>query len=209
MQDAQSEKRDKENLTIIRDKFLGLLKKKFTLENSSPYSSPRNRAKVSYRIEQGFTALCKLTYIDFTSLELEQTSDKKKTRIDNFGQEIKKGGKHKIVFADELERNKLKDKNKRRNSFPKLKEKNGKKEKKNERKRNNSAGVGKRNLIKKFYNIYNLNNGKAKLDKFKNVDIIDFQSTKKENKLNTYSLKKNIVVSDEDNVCCSCYCLIF
>ncbi len=219
MQNVQPEKRNKENLTFLKKKLFTAIKKKLTInsDNSSTYWSPRNKNKARYQIEKDFAALYKLTYIDFNSLDLEQTSEKKKTRIDNFGQEIKKGGRHKIAFADELnlvntvdlgKEKKKGNKNKRRNSFPKCKEEN-KSEKLKEIKRSNSYDISRWYLVKHFYNIYNINNVKEKPKKFNNLDVIDFESTKKENKLNTYLIRKNIAIPDEDNVCCSCYCSIY
>jgi hypothetical protein len=187
--------------------------------NSSTFYSPRNRAKTFHKMKRNIAALYKLTFIDFNSIDLENASEKKKTRIDNFGREIKKGGKHKIVFADELylvktleEGKNKKDKkeanNKRRNSFPKIKDKKKYKDEKFKNiKRCNSFNICKRYLIN--HNIDNFCYNQKKPEKFNNLDIIDFESTKKENKLNTYFIKKNIVVPDEDNVCCSCYCSIF
>ena len=170
-------------------------------------------------MNRNIAALYKLTFIDFNSIDLERTSEKKKTRIDNFGREIKKGGKQKIVFADELylvktieegknKKGKKEASDKRRNSYPKIKnEKKCKDEKYKNIKRCNSFDICKRYLIN--HNIDNFCYNKKKPEKFNNLDIIDFESTKKENKLNTYFIKKNIVVPDEDNVCCSCYCSIF
>ena len=108
-------------------------------------------------------------------------------------------------------KNKKQDKNennkKRRNSYPKIKNKKAKDETYKAIKRSNSFDLCKRYLIN--HNIDNFCYNQKKPEKFNNLDIIDFESTKKENKLNTYFFKKNIVVPDEDNVCCSCYCSIF
>ena len=187
--------------------------------NSSTFYSPRIRAKTFHKMKRNIAALYKLTFIDFNSIDLENASEKKKTRVDNFGREIKKGGKQKIVFADELHlvknieegKNKKQDKNennkKRRNSYPKIKNKKAKDETYKAIKRSNSFDLCKRYLIN--HNIDNFCYNQKKPEKFNNLDIIDFESTKKENKLNTYFFKKNIVVPDEDNVCCSCYCSIF
>ena len=187
--------------------------------NSSTFYSPRIRAKTFHKMKRNIAALYKLTFIDFNSIDLENASEKKKTRVDNFGREIKKGGKQKIVFADELylvktieegknKKGKKEASDKRRNSYPKIKnEKKCKDEKYKNIKRCNSFDICKRYLIN--HNIDNFCYNQKKPEKFNNLDIIDFESTKKENKLNTYFFKKNIVVPDEDNVCCSCYCSIF
>ena len=76
-------------------------------------------------------------------------------------------------------------------------------------KRNNSFDVSYNYKMKHIYKIFNIINSKYKSKKFNNVDIIDIESTKKENKLNTYYLQKNINLSDEGNVSCSCYCTVF
>ena len=219
MQNDNKEKRPEENLIVLQEKSNANNKNRKSIDsnNSSTFYSPRNRAKTFHKMNRNIAALYKLTYIDFNSIDLERTSEKKKTRIDNFGREIKKGGKHKIVFADELHlvktieegKNKKQDKNenniKRRNSHPKIKNKKAKDEIYKTIKRSNSFDLCKRY----FHNIDNFCYNQKKPEKFNNLDIIDFESTKKENKLNTYFFKKNIVVPDEDNVCCSCYCSIF
>ena len=174
---------------------------------SSTISSPRNENRAFYKKgKKDFAALYKLTFIDFNSIDLEQDSDKKKIRTDNFGQEIKKGGKQKIAFADELNLNN--NKNKRKKSFNEN-IRNNNNEKIKSIRRFNSCDISNKFVKKYFYKIYNVNNSKSKPDKFNNVDIIDIESTKKENKLNTYYLKKNLNFQDEGNVSCSCYCNIF
>jgi hypothetical protein len=221
MQNDNKEKRPEENLIVLQEKSNANNKNRHSIDsnNSSTFYSPRNRAKTFHKMNRNIAALYKLTFIDFNSIDLERTSEKKKTRIDNFGREIKKGGKQKIVFADELHlvktieegKNKKQDKNennkKRRNSYPKNKNKKAKDETYKTIKRSNSFDLCKRYL--KNHNIDNFCYNQKKPEKFNNLDIIDFESTKKENKLNTYFFKKNIVVPDEDNVCCSCYCSIF
>ena len=221
MKNAQKEKRYKEDLAILREKFLGNICRRLSISsNDSTCSTPRNKLNALYKSGKEFAALYRLTYLDFTSLDLDETFEKKKIRIDNFGQEIKKGGKHKIVFADELQKvktlesikyqNKKEniDNNKRSNSFPKCKgEIKAKNEKEKNIKRNNSFDISKRYLVNHLNNIDLISNKKP--NKFNNVDIIDFESTKKENKLNTYFFKKKIVVPDDDKACCSCYCSIF
>ena len=221
MQNEQQENRPKENLTILRKKLIGKLKKKLTLElnNNSTFYSPRNKAKAFHNLEKDFPAIYKLTFIDLSSMDMDQTSEKKKTRTDNFGREIKKGGKHKIVFADELQfvkqmkldDKKIKEDFKRKNSCPKNKEEKNKEniELFKNIKRSNSFDLSANYLSNHYYNIDNFTLFKKKPSKFNNLDIIDFQSTKKENKLNTYFFRKNIVLADEGNVCCSCYCNIF
>ena len=223
MQNVREERRFKENLTILKKRLLKKIGSNLTINTnqSSTISSPRNVNRPFYKKgKKDFAALYKLTFIDFNSIDLEQDSDKKKIRKDNFGQEIKKGGKQKIAFADELnfvkmdESNDIKDKkinnkkNKRKQSFNEnIRITNNEKIK--SIRRFNSFDISNKFVKKYFYKIYNVNNNKSKPDKFNNVDIIDIESTKKENKLNTYYLKKNLNFQDEGNVSCSCYCNIF
>ena len=104
MQNVREERRFKENLTILKKRLLKKIGSNLTINTnqSSTISSPRNESRPFYKKEKDFAALYKLTFIDFEGLELEQDSEKKKIRTDNFGQVIKKGGKQKIAFADEL-----------------------------------------------------------------------------------------------------------
>ena len=217
MQNELQERGPKENLTILHDTSLTKLQKKISSisNSSSTYSSPRNNNS-TFPKEKNFTVLHKL-FSAFNSLNSEPISEKKKIRTDNFGRTIKKKGKQKIIFADELIFIKTSEKNKnkkiksnksmkRRNSFQK--KINNKSEFFKRGKRSNSFainGISIRCLNRYFYNNYY----KIKPKKFINVDIIDFESTKKENKLNTYFVKKNLDLSNENNVSCSCYCSIF
>ena len=223
MQNVREERRFKENLTILKKRLLKKIGSNLTINTnqSSTISSPRNESRPFHKKgKKDFAALYKLTFIDFNSIDLEHDSDKKKIRKDNFGQEIKKGGKQKIAFADELnfvkmdESDDIKDKkinnkkNKRKQSFNEnIRITNNEKIK--SIRRFNSFDISNKFVKKYFYKIYNVNNNKSKSDKFNNVDIIDIESTKKENKLNTYYLKKNLNFQDEGNVSCSCYCNIF
>ena len=224
MQNVQKEKRPKENLTMLKKSLFEKMQKKLTIElnNSSTLCSPRKNIKTFNHLEKDFPALYKLTFIDFSSIDLDQTSEKKKTRKDNFGRKIKKGGKQKIVFADELDfvkpmkldgkkinEEKNDKKYKRRITNIESKEEKNKKKEKNELfkkfKRSNSFDISTKNC----YGINNFYFFKRKPSKFNNLDIIDIESTKKENKLNTYFFRKNLALGDEDNVSCSCYCNIF
>ena len=76
-------------------------------------------------------------------------------------------------------------------------------------KRNNSFDISKKYKDNYFYNKFSLNNSKAKPKKFISVDIINVESTKKENKLNTYFISKDNIFKDVGDVSCSCYCSIF
>ena len=180
---------------------LGSLKSK--LEKEIPFSVRSN----------GFG-----TKQELNNIFLEET----KKRTDNFGREIKKGGKHKIAFADDLDiikslipekpennskhisRKSMRIKNNTplknlRISFTSIKK----------AKRSNSLN-NDRSSIKKI--IYNISKKKTKSQKkFKNsiVDIINVENLKEETKLNTYSIKNRVANGEEENVCCSCYCSIW
>ena len=180
---------------------LGSLKSK--LEKEIPFSVRSN----------GFG-----TKQELNNIFLEET----KKRTDNFGREIKKGGKHKIAFADDLDiiksllpekpennskhisRKSMRIKNHTplknlRISFTSIKKE----------KRSNSLN-NDRSSIKKI--IYNISKKKTKSQKkFKNsiVDIINVENLKEETKLNTYSIKNRVANVEEENVCCSCYCSIW
>jgi len=223
MQNVREERRFKENLTILQKRLLKKVGSNLTINTnqSSTISSPRNENTLFYKKgNKDFAALYKLTFIDFNIIDLEQDSVKKKIRKDNFGHEIKKGGKHKIVFADELnfvkidELDDIKDieiknnKIRRKESFNES-IRNNDNEKIKSIRRFNSFDKSNKFVKKYFSKIYKVNNRKTKTYKFNNVDIIDFESTKKENKLNTYYLQKNLNFQDEGNVSCSCYCNIF
>ena len=152
---------------------------------------------------------------ELNNIFLEET----KRRTDNFGHQIKKGGKHKIAFADDLDiikslmpekqennikhasRKSLRIKNNTplknlRNSFISIKNK----------KRSNSLKNDKSSIKRIIYNI-----SKRKTKKFKDsiVDIINVENLKKETKLNTYSIKNRVANAEEENVYCSCYCSIY
>ena len=220
MQNECQERGPEENLTIHQEAILTKLQKNVSLNSnsSSTISSPRNKNPI-FPKEKNFTDLHKLISIDSNSLNSEPESAKKKKRIDNFGRKIEKKGKQKIIFADELmfgglcekkENIKIKSNKsmKRSNSFQKKMIKKNEFLKRN--KRSYSFDINNiriRCIIRYFYN--NFYYYKLKPKKFINVDIIDFESTKKENKLNTYFIKRNLDLTNEDNVSCSCYCSIF
>jgi len=218
MQNEFQERGPKENLTILQDTTLTKLQKNISSNSnlSSTDSSPRNKNSTFPKVKT-FTVLHK-SFSDINSINSESISEKKKIRTDNFGRKIQKKGKHKIIFADELlffkaseksEKIKIKANKsmKRSNSFQK--KRNIKDEFLKRNKRSNSFDINDisiRCLNRYFYNNYNY---KIKQKKFINVDIIDFESTKKENKLNTYFVKRNLDLTNEDNVSCSCYCSIY
>ena len=177
---------------------------KLFFSESSTDASQRNSHPLIDSKEQRFPGVCKLAFID-------SGRQQKKKRVDYFGKEIKKGGKHKITFADELyfvdkDKNNKDNKMLRNNSFSNYLSENKKIfEFLKSNKRSNSFDIS----TKYCYGINNFYFFKRKPSKFNNLDIINIESTKKENKLNTYFFKKNLVLGDEDNVSCSCYCNIF
>ena len=141
----------------------------------------------------------------------------KSTRKDNYGNDIKKGGKHKIAFADELKitaslmkKNENISKNRKslklssskhleESLFPKLPMLIIKR-------RSRTPINSRSSMIKNIINIFK-NNKKCKrnIEEFL-INVIKFESTKKENKINAYSIKKANNLDEE--VCCSCYCFV-
>ena len=139
------------------------------------------------------------------------------SRRDNFGNEIKKGGKQKIVFADEL------------NIIKSLEQTGKKKNPKDERIYSPSKTFGKRSIfpimrtikrsstmknsrdlmIKSIINIKKKNTGKKGKMEDPLVDVINVECIKNETKLNTYSIKNRINQEQEQETCCTCYCSIF
>ena len=140
-----------------------------------------------------------------------------KSRKDIFGREIRKKGKHKISFVDDLDMIKSLMPENGRNNKKKLNNKTYFSSKNlrqylpeiNIKKRFNSVNEGRHTMLK---NIYNMTKIKTKSNiKFKesNVHIIAIENLKKETKLNTYLIKKINPLPDEENVICSCYCSIW
>lgn len=153
--------------------------------------------------------------INFTNIYLEET----KKRKDNFGREIKKGGKHKIAFADDLVLIKsFTPENNRENIFRKYmrnknysSEKNLKKIFLNEKviKRSNSFSNDRNKMMKNLYNISKVKTKSKKKFNESFVHIIKVEKFKEENKLNTFSFKNRNSMAEEENVSCSCYCSIW
>lgn len=145
------------------------------------------------------------------NLEEESTS-----RKDNFGNEIKKGGKHKIAFADELDiiqslmqsdKNKSL-KNDRNYSASKTLGERGMPILRT-RKRSSSLKNSNASMMKSILNISKYNTNKKKKLEGPLVDVINVECIKNETKLNTFSIKKRIVEGQEQGECCTCYCSIF
>lgn len=139
-----------------------------------------------------------------------------KKRRDNFGREIKKGGKHKIAFADDLDIIKsLTPETPRENNIRKrLRSYSLEKNMKNifsgikEIKRSNSLTNDKSKMMKNIYNISKVKINSKKKFKKSFVHIIKVEKFKTENKLNNFSIKRNDL-AEEENVSCSCYCSIW
>ena len=145
----------------------------------------------------------------------EENSFRSFTRRDNFGNEIKKGGKHKISFADEIKvaetlmenkNNKKMSKNNKYKKHYSSKCLEGENLSISGFQRRAITPKNSRALLKKcICNIYK--NNKKIIEDFL-VNVIKIESTKKETKLNTYSIK-NRIIPEEEQVCCSCYCSIW
>jgi hypothetical protein len=146
------------------------------------------------------------------NLEEEPTS-----RKDNFGNEIKKGGMHKIAFADELniiqsimpldkkknsQNNRIYSPSKnfgKRSIFPIMRT----------RKRASTINNSRTSMMKSILNISKKNTNKKRQMEGPLVDVINVECIKNETKLNTYSIKNRIVEGQEQETCCTCYCSIF
>ena len=148
---------------------------------------------------------------------IKKNSEEEPTsRKDNFGNEIKKGGKHKIAFADEL------------NIIQSIMPMDKKKNSKNNRIYSPSKNLGKRSnfpimrirkrastinnsrtsVMKSLLNITKKNTNKKTQLEGPLVDVINVECIKNETKINTYSIKNRIIEGQEQEVCCTCYCSI-
>lgn len=141
----------------------------------------------------------------------------KKVRIDNFGNEIKKGGKQKIAFADEMKIIETLDENNNKNIYKRSKNKKNSSKSSiedfkliNKNKiRSNTPENTKSSIKKFFYNIYKNNIKNKNYFEEYLVNEIKIECKKTETKLNTFSIRKNINSEEEEQVCCSCYCSIW
>ena len=145
--------------------------------------------------------------------------EEQKKRRDNFGKEIKKGGKHKITFADDLDiikslspekgkKNIIRKSMRFNSNFPSKNVKYSLPEIK-QIKRSNSFINDRSSLKNIIYNILKIKTKSNKKFKENFVYIIDVENLKKENKLNTFSIKNRTALAEEENVSCSCYCSIW
>ena len=161
----------------------------------------------------------RINMLEFEKIDEEEI--KPNIRKDIFGREIKKGGKHKVSFADDLviiesllpeSKNIIEHKNS--NKIGEILEHKNSSSKNLKLalpeiktiKRSNSFIKGKISMMKNVYNI-----SKIKTKKFKkfSIDVINIENMKKETKLNTFVVKNRVATGDEENVSCSCYCSIW
>ena len=173
-------------------------------------SSVKSTSSSSFRFYNKL-AIVSQKYSFKKNLEEEPSS-----RKDNFGNEIKKGGKQKIAFADELNiiqsimpKDKNENKNGRiyspskdldkRNFFPLMRT----------RKRAYTLDISRASMMKNILNIKKNNTNKKRELEGPLVDVINVECIKKETKLNTYIVKKTINEEQEQDTCCTCYCSIF
>ena len=161
----------------------------------------------------------RINMLEFEKIDEEEI--KPNVRKDIFGREIKKGGKHKISFADDLDiiksllpECKIVIEHKSSHKIGEILQKENSPSKNltyalpeiKTIKRSNSFTKGKISMMKNVYNI-----SKIKTKKFKkfNVEVINIENMKKETKLNTFAVKNRVVAPEEENVSCSCYCSIW
>lgn len=153
--------------------------------------------------------------------KIDEEEIKPNIRKDIFGKEIKKGGKHKITFADDLDiiksllpesKNVIEHKRSQKICEVVAKKDSSSKNLKlalseiKAIKRANSFNKGRISMIK---NVYNMSKIKTKKFKKFNVEVINIENMKKETKLNTFAVKNRIAAAEEENVSCSCYCSIW
>ena len=193
------------------------LTKKLLLKNLSNENNEMSNSKESTSRTYEFMNMYKIKSEKKLNIPFsEVNSSKSSIRKDNFGNEIKKGGKQKIAFADEIQvvndllennkNNKLKN-NRKKNfssskclfedilSINKIK------------KRALTPKNSKSSLIKIINNIYKYNINKKYFEDLL-VNVIKIESTKKETKLNTFFMNNRNNIEEEQQVCCSCYCSI-
>jgi paraquat-inducible protein B len=161
----------------------------------------------------------RINMLEFEKIDEEEI--KPNIRKDIFGREIKKGGKHKISFADDLDiiksllpERKNVIEHKSSHKINEIITKKNSPSKNSELalpeiktiKRANSFTEGRISMMKNVYNI-----SKIKTKKFKkfNVEVINIENMKKETKLNTFAVKNRVAAAEEENVSCSCYCSIW
>ena len=75
-------------------------------------------------------------------------------------------------------------------------------------KRSNSLSNDRNKMMKNLYNIFKVKTKSKKKFNKSLVHIIKVEKFKEENKLNTFSFKNRNSMAEEENVSCSCYCLI-
>ena len=213
---------DKQNNVIekIKNTKFSLFRNSINENLNENSNSKQSTARSIFSIKNSFH---KEDFVNNLKIKLQQNEIKlldtpNKVRKDNFGNEIKKGGKQKIVFADEIKvAESLKDIN---NKNPK-----NNKKKKNSMQLNDEflsiTGGNKRSytpknsrdlLIKSIYNIYKYSK-KNKIFVDFLVNEIKIECNKKETKMNTFAVKKRNIFKtnseEEEQVCCTCYCTIW
>jgi len=185
-----------------------------TIETSSHTASSRKNILFNLKKEKENTNKLDLKK-NLNILFSQDNSNKPSVRKDNYGKEIKKGGKHKIAFADDLKLiQSLMGNESIRNSAKKPQYFSPSKTLEDiilpitrTTKRSNTFKNNRISTVKNIYNIFKKNlNNKQKLCK-PLVNVINIQCIKEETKVNTYFFRNK--TAEEEQVCCSCYCSIY
>ena len=192
------------------------LTKKLLLKNLSNENNEMSNSKESTSRTYEFMNMYKIKSEKKLNIPFsEVNSSKSSIRKDNFGNEIKKGGKQKIAFADEIQVVNALLENNKNNKLKNNRKKNFSSSKclfedilsiNKIKKRELTPKNSKSSLIKIINNIYKYNINKKYFEDLL-VNVIKVESTKKETKLNTFFMN-NRNNSEEEQVCCSCYCSI-
>ena len=192
------------------------LTKKLLLKNLSNENNEMSNSKESTSRTYEFMNMYKIKSEKKLNIPFsEVNSSKSSIRKDNFGNEIKKGGKQKIAFADEIKVVDALFENNKNNKLKNNRKKNFSSSKclfedilsiNKIKKRELTPKNSKSSLIKIINNIYKYNINKKYFEDLL-VNVIKVESTKKETKLNTFFMN-NRNNSEEEQVCCSCYCSI-
>ena len=134
------------------------------------------------------------------NLNKNENSQNIQVRRDIFGEEIKKGGKHRVSFADNAHTLKARMKIMGNRHSVQLDSPDRKFKKMGLRR----SIIGLRNL--KYHKQFDSEDSDNKIRKF--VEVIEIQSYKSFNKIDTEYLKENIF-GDKETLCCSNTCFIY
>jgi hypothetical protein len=190
-----------------------------TIESACPTASSRKYLFNNYEAKNGKESCINELQIkkNLNRFFSQEHIIRPNVRIDNYGKEIKKGGKHKIAFADDVKImqslmgiSPLEEKlGKNQNLSPSKSERERSNPIIEKIRRSNTMKNNRESIIKNIYNMMIKQNLVKKKTGMPLVSVINIESQKKETKLNTYLVKNNNKIAEDEQVCCSCYCSIF